>query len=313
MKAELVVAEARELAQPEEARKVHDFILKQASRFTSATYKTHLKDLYSHINKPAKEVTLSDVIGYKEELSRRRLKPATIALKLTVAREFFGFLKELGEVQVNPLALIKNPKVANISSSEALLDTEIKSLLGSINRSRPVGKRDFALLSLLYSAGLRVSELCNLKANCLEEREGKNGQKHIIIKVIGKGGKGRVVKVQGWVLQAIKDYQATQPRAEFLFTSTRTGKKLTPRGVQLLIKRRVGDLKKAGFFDRDKKVSPHSLRHTYATACLRLGAKPHKVQASLGHASIATTMRYYHELDELEDYAGDYLPAIDIS
>lgn len=219
-------------------------------------------------------------------LYQRRLKKTTIARKVATLRSFYGYLLREGQVSCNPAELIQLPRQekhipAVLSADEmlALLQVDFPDDLG--------GCRDRAIIELFYSAGIRISELTGLNVGDLHPREG-------LVKVRGKGRVERIVPVGTPALRAIETYLQrrelmpgrlaaadTQP----LFLSSR-GVRMNRRGVARVVERMV---QASGI---GRRISPHALRHTFATHLLDAGADLRSIQEMLGHRSLSTTQKY---------------------
>lgn len=223
-------------------------------------------------------------------------KRTTIARKLSTIRSFFYFLERNGLSKGNPAADISTPKQGKYIPAYLPIDEMFKLLQGP-DISKPLGLRDSAILEMMYSCGIRVSELegLNIPDIDFEQR---------IIRVIGKGNKERILPIGRKALKTVGDYMdAALPLRrrnrqdksgdEPLFLNNRGGR-LTARGIGLIVKKYV---KVCGLMT---DISPHSLRHTFATHLLDGGADLRSVQELLGHASLSTTQKYTHvSLDRL--------------
>ena len=224
-----------------------------------------------------------------------RYKRSTIARKLSAVRSFFAFLEKKGMVGVNPSADVSAPKREKYIPAHVPVD-EMFRLLDRPDVTRPLGKRDRAILEVLYSCGIRVSELTGLDVAHVDFAQR-------LVKVLGKGNKERIVPVGREALKTLEDYLEEtstlrkriygDKQASPLFLNARGGR-LTSRSVGKLVKRygREGTL----MLD----ISPHALRHTFATHLLDGGADLRAVQELLGHVSLSTTQKYTHvSLDKL--------------
>jgi integrase/recombinase XerD len=209
-----------------------------------------------------------------------------MARQVTTLKGFFGFLLENGTLNANPAELLVAPKIG--SSIPKFLDAgSVDQLIGSPDVASPTGLRDRAMLDLLYATGLRVSELIKVRVADLDELAGT-------LRVIGKGDKQRLVPVGREALQSIESYrtglrgQLLKNRVSpYLFVTARGGA-MTRQGFWKLL--RVHG-KTAGIF---RNLSPHILRHTFATHLLEGGADLRSVQTMLGHSDIGTTQIYTH-------------------
>ena len=218
------------------------------------------------------------------------LKKKTISRKLSTLRSFFRFLIREGKISDNPALLISAPRreqrlpgYLNIS--------EINELISLPNEKELLGLRDKAILEVLYGSGLRVGELVGLDLNDAD----------ILLEslvVLGKGRKERIVPVGSFAQRALREYLERRSRLikagryeDALFLNHR-GRRLTPRGVEFIINKYIYRLSVV------KKVSPHTLRHTFATHLLDGGADLRAVQELLGHKLLATTQIYTHVTTE---------------
>jgi integrase/recombinase XerD len=200
-------------------------------------------------------------------------------------RGFFGFLAEERELTINPAELLVAPKFGD-SLPKFLTARQVGGILEAPENAR-TGLRDRAMLDLLYATGLRVSELIQLRVGDLDESEG-------IVRVIGKGDKQRLVPVGRDALRSLEAYRTLQ-RPQLLKGRTSTYLFVTARGTgmtrQAFWKLLRAHGKAAGIF---RNLSPHVLRHTFATHLLEGGADLRSVQTMLGHADIGTTQIYTH-------------------
>lgn len=224
-----------------------------------------------------------------------KYKRSTIARKLSAVRSLFAFLEKQGMVERNPSADVSAPKREKYIPAYLPVD-EMFRLLERPDVTGSLGKRDRAILEVLYSCGIRVSELTGLDVGHVDF-----GQR--LVKVLGKGNKERIVPIGREALKALDDYLAEtsllrkkaygDAQKSPLFLNARGGR-LTTRSVGKLVKRygREGSL----MLD----ISPHALRHTFATHLLDGGADLRAVQELLGHVSLSTTQKYTHvSLDKL--------------
>lgn len=231
-------------------------------------------------------ISLDDLRQYLDHLRQRKMANRSIARQVTTLRGLFGFLLEEGELSQNPAELLVAPKIG--ASLPKYLDHErIEQLIDAPDGATPTGLRDHAMLELLYATGLRVSELIKVRVADLDEYQG-------IVRVMGKGGKQRLVPVGKAALSAIEEYREQQRGkllggrvSPYLFVTAR-GTAMTRQGFWKLLR---GHGKQAGIF---RSLSPHVLRHTFATHLLEGGADLRSVQTMLGHADIGTTQIYTH-------------------
>ena len=214
----------------------------------------------------------------------------TIARKISCLRSFFNFLDRSGINPGNPVADISTPKQGKYIPSYLPVDEMFKLLEGP-DRETPLGLRDLAIMEVLYSCGIRVAELAGLNMTDIDF-EGR------LIKVLGKGNKERIVPIGRKALDAVRNYseaviplrkkaQGDSGRSVPLFVNSRGGR-LTTRSVGSIIKKYSVE---SGLLT---DISPHSLRHTFATHLLDGGADLRSVQEMLGHMSLSTTQKYTH-------------------
>ena len=239
----------------------------------------------------APELESIDFLVIREYLGRLygRYKRTTLARKLSAIRSVFHFLERRGLVQRNPAADISSPKQGRYIPTHLPVD-EMFRLLEGPDRAKPLGLRDLAILEVLYSCGIRVSELSGLNLSSIDFDQR-------LVKVLGKGNKERIVPIGRKALGAIQDYmEATlplrkkaqrDPQDEPLFINFRGGR-LTTRSIGRVVKKYASQ---CGLMT---EITPHSLRHTFATHLLDGGADLRSVQELLGHVSLSTTQKYTH-------------------
>lgn len=274
------------------------FIRNQSCFNTKRDYKAEITLFYRVVGKRAMEITMQDLLNYKESLETRNLKPATIAKKLTVLRRLFTFLYEQGVIPTNPASGIKLPKVSNETTREILTLAECNRLLASIETETVRGKRDKAIMALLLINGLRVCEISRANMGDLLQTEDC-----WVLRVSGKGGKNIDTRIREDVLSAIQAYLETRKGCGekdplFIGTTHRAKDRLIRRSVQHMVKVR---LKQLGI-DRPH-VSTHSLRHSSITHLINGGATLIAAQDFARHANPATTQRYFHNLERLKNHA----------
>lgn len=231
-------------------------------------------------------VTRDHIIGYLLAMREREYASTTIARKSAAIRSFFAFLLNQHLLTADPTAELDAPRVER-SLPEVLSPEEVERLLAAPDPATPTGLRDKALLELLYATGLRVSEVVGLD---LDDIDLQNGT----LRCVGKGNKERLLPLYQRVLTILRDY-VTMARPHFqtcedeqAFFLNRRGQRLTRQGLWLIIKQYVDKVGIQG------EVTPHTLRHSFATHMLRGGAGLREIQQMLGHASIATTQIYTH-------------------
>ena len=209
-------------------------------------------------------------------------KKSSIGRKLASIRAFFKFLLRRGKVAKNPAELVSTPKKEKHLPFHLTID-EVTALVEAPGGAELLTLRDRVILETLYSCGIRVSELTGLNVASLELDEG-------LVRVLGKGNKERIVPLGSYARQAISAYFALRgtPPADAPLLLNARGGRLTSRSVGRIVDKYI--LKLATV----KKVSPHTLRHTFATHLLEGGADLRAIQELLGHASLSTTQKYTH-------------------
>ncbi|MEE9239499.1 MAG: site-specific tyrosine recombinase/integron integrase, partial [Thermodesulfobacteriota bacterium] len=208
---------------------------------------------------------------------------STVSRKLTTLRSFFTFMVRKGLLKQNPAKLIPLPKKEK-SLPVFLTVDEVFNLINSIDQDGILPLRDLAIIELLYSSGLRVSEISKIKILDIDRKEG-------LVKVSGKGNKERIVPFGSKAGEAILKYlerrSELKPKDDHFFLNNR-GTGITARSIDRIVK-------KYGLLSGiSKKISPHALRHTFATHLLGSGADLRSIQELLGHSSLSTTQRYTH-------------------
>ena len=225
------------------------------------------------------------VRAYLAHLARRKLSRASIARHLSAMRSFFKYLMREGLVEANPARTVATPKKEKHLPS-VMQTSDIALLLEQPDESRPLGVRDRAWLELLYASGLRIGELVGIDLEDVELRAR-------LVKVHGKGSKERIVPFGTKAEQAIRAYLAIRndlcadADEQALFVNYRGGR-ITTRSVRRLFDGYLrGASLRAG-------ISPHTMRHSFATHLLNAGADLRGIQELLGHASLSTTQKYTH-------------------
>lgn len=225
---------------------------------------------------------------YLANLYKRRLKKTSIARKLAAMNTFFRYLIREGSIAVNPLATVSAPRKDLLMPRHLSVD-EVFELLGDRFTEDIKGKRDRAVLEILYSTGIRLSELTALNREDVDFEQA-------LIRVRGKGRKERIVPVGTAALKTLKDYLAKRDSLEDNVTNAgaRKGPVITGRNNERINPRTVERIvdKYMGMGGTQKKISPHALRHSFATHLLDAGADLRSIQEMLGHESLSTTQRY---------------------
>ncbi len=258
---------------------------------TLAAYGSDLKIFSAWLNdKTVLEVEQADIAEFLVSRYQLGVGSRSSARFLSSLRRFYGYLHREGRLLKDPTLLIESPRLAR-TLPDSLSENDVDLLLAAPELSDVLGLRDRVMLELLYATGLRVTELIGLKFEQLNLRQG-------FVRVIGKGNKERLVPVGEQALDWLQRYleQGREQilvgrQSDFLFV-TRRGSSMTRQAFWYLIKRYA---KKQGI---EKHLSPHTLRHAFATHLLNHGADLRVVQLLLGHSDLSTTQIYTHVAQE---------------
>ena len=247
------------------------------------TLRAYRKDLELFFESSGDSVDLSDVRGFVASEINRGQKKSTASRRLAALRSFCKYLNREGIMKKNPAKLISSPKLPKQLPRFLTVD----EVFGLVEKPDGLGfmeQRDRAMLELMYSSGLRVAELSSLNLDDINLDEG-------LVKVMGKGRKERIVPVGGKAQEALRSYlveKMLQKKGDKALFVSRNGKRLDTRGVRRIVRKYSLALGLPG------KVSPHTLRHTFATHLLQSGADLRVIQELLGHSSLSTTQKYTH-------------------
>lgn len=254
---------------------------------TVEAYTSNLSDFALHLphHTLPTEVSQSDIESYMVVLYERQTAPTTQARTLSALRAFFRHLVALNMMENNPTEHIASPKCGR-PLPDTLSTAEIDAMIGAIDPTTPAGHRDRAIVEVLYSCGLRVSELTSLRLHDIHWKEG-------IVSIIGKGDKQRLVPISREAKRQLS-----------LYLECRHHMATTASGDTLFLNQRGGTLSRMAVFNIvtsaarlagiTKRISPHTLRHSFATHLLEGGADIRQVQELLGHEDITTTEIYTH-------------------
>ena len=267
---------------------------KGASSNTIAAYKNDLQQLADFIGSRAssdgwQSLNRSDIQDFILDLKQRGYTETSVARKVAAVRSFFAFLAAEGSITANPTEGLSSPRVGK-TLPKAISPNEVDELLEQpARRSTPEAKRDRAMLELLYATGMRVTELVSLDMDNLNLDPSSP-----FVRCIGKGAKERSIPIHDHALEAVNGYledgrpMMVRNHNEVALFVNRRGERLTRQGFWLILK---GYAKSANLGDG---VTPHTLRHSFATHMLRGGMPLRNVQEMLGHANISTTQVYTH-------------------
>lgn len=232
------------------------------------------------------DIQLEDLQHFAVQLHEHQIGPTSQARILSGIRSFYKYLLLSGEIEQDPTELLESPHLGE-RLPEVLSTDEIDQIQKSIDLSKPEGQRNKTIIEVLFSCGLRVSELVNLKLSNLYLEEG-------FVRVMGKGSKERLVPISSKAIKELKYWfvdrnlmKIQQGEEDYVFLNRR-GKHLTRTMILIMLKRQAVA---AGI---TKTISPHTLRHSFATELLKGGADLRAIQAMLGHESIGTTELYMH-------------------
>ena len=280
----------------------HLRVERNASEHTLRSYASDLEQFYQFLisreagaegetrELPVEKIDPLTIRAYLNALHGQH-KKSSLARKLATLRSFFRYLLDEGGITQNPAEWVATPKQEKLLPNFLLVD-EIFTLLESPEGETVWGARDRAILETLYSCGLRVSELVGLNDEDVDWQGG-------VVKVLGKGRKERIVPIGQKAIEALKAYRPRRDEAlarlgisrvgrrQPLFINRRGGR-LTTRSVGRILQKYI---RKSALL---RKVSPHALRHSFATHLLDAGADLRAIQEMLGHVSLSTTQRYTH-------------------
>jgi len=294
--------------------KADEFARRSTSEATRRAYGRVVREFFASAgNLHPTAIEPSHVRVWRDVLTRRKQKAATISFKLAVVRAFFGYLIALGLVEKNPAdaKFVLPPQLPEDMAGRALTPEEVRSVLAGPDRSKPEGARDYALLLVMLRMGMRVSEVCSLKASDLKWSHGR-----WILKFKVKGGRERTLPVPDEVRTAIKEYlKLDEKRRRNLHSDGDKAYLFQPlvnyRTLEFakpLSTRMVGHIvARWGNWGGVGKLSPHDLRRTAITRALDQGLSYRQVQMMSGHKDPKTVMRYDHHRENLDQNAVNHL------
>lgn len=259
---------------------------KNYSKDTISSYHKDLSEYISYLNdlnKNILNIKYNDIKGYLEFLNSKQNNNATISRKISSLRSFYRFLVSEGKLENNPFLSVKLPKKEK-KLPRFFNYSELEEMFEIPDLNTPLGQRDRLILELLYATGVRVSELVNIKVADIKNKE---------IKILGKGNKERYVEFGEYADEILKLYlnsgylKLNQKSSEYLFLN-KNYTKLTDRGVRFLLDKIIKQT------SINKNISPHMIRHSFATHLLNEGCDLLSVQQLLGHESLTATSIYTH-------------------
>ena len=261
---------------------------KKYSENTISSYQIDLKKANNFLEKNFSDLTKKDIQNYIQKLSKNE-NASSISRCISTLKSFYKFLELNKYTKINPLTTITNPKTAK-KLPKVLSEEEINKLL-DINLKTDFDYRNKAMLELMYSSGLRVSELVNLTINDIDLNNAS-------VRIFGKGAKERIVPLDDYAIEALNNYILyhrtplfKHGENNYLFLNNH-GTKMTRQGFFKILEKIA---KEKGI---KSELSPHTLRHSFATHLLKHGADLRSIQELLGHSDISTTQIYTHITNE---------------
>jgi len=266
--------------------------LQDEKGYSEHTVKSYVDDIYSLIHFLDNE-QFGDVLTVSPRIARfyvatlhEQYSATSIARKISSLRSLYNFLNKESLMRQNPFTDVELPKKEK-RLPKFIYPDEIESLFNSIDTEKHIGKRNKLIMEFLYGTGVRVSELCAIKLNDIDYSQG-------LVLIHGKGSKDRYVPLHENLIQQLQEYvlmtrdellQKSLEPNKFLFLNNR-GNPITPRGIRLVINKIINDS------EENLKISPHTLRHSFATHLLNNGADLRSVQELLGHSHLSSTQIY---------------------
>jgi site-specific recombinase XerD len=284
-------------------REVEEFLgaltLEGRSEHSVRAYRRDLEGVLAALPGPLGEARPADLRECFRRQQQAGRSPSSINRAIAAARSLCRFLFEEGRLETNPAQALRSIRLGPLLAPKHLTVEEVQRLLSLPDSATPTGRRDYAILMLLYNTGLRVGEFCALNRDDVQlPAEGWGA-----LQVVGKGHRLHRLPINRPAADALLAYLADREDAEPTLFLNRSGERFSVRGIALLVNRY---LRAAGITDRS---GPHLLRHTFATHALRARPNLRAVQELLGHAWVTTTQRYTHlEVEDLQDQVAD-MPA----
>lgn len=266
---------------------------KNYSKHTIESYKQDIVEYLEYLDEKhikLLKVKYDEIRAYLKYLSDKKDINSTISRKISALRSFYKYLQNNNKIENNPFSLINLPKKEK-KLPRFFYYNELEELFNTPKLNTPLGQRDRLILEMLYATGVRVSELVNIKISDISDRT---------IKILGKGNKERIVRFGEYCEEILKMYlndghYKLNSSSEYLFLNN-SGGQLTDRGVRYLLDKIISKT------TIEKKISPHMIRHSFATHLLNEGCDILTVQELLGHESLTATSIYTHVTnDRLKD------------
>ena len=263
--------------------------LRYEKKYSEETISSYELDILEYINFTEnnnisiEKAKYNDVSRFLMDLSNRKEKATTLSRKISSLRGFYKFLMRENVSGNNPFTLVKSPKKEK-KLPRFFYYNELEELFNACNMETPLGVRDRLILEILYASGIRVSELVNIKLSDISGEE---------IRIFGKGAKERIALIGDYAKEVLDDYlnrsypELNTKKSEYLLLNN-NGNKLTTRGVRYILDKIIEKT------TVNKKISPHMLRHSFATHLLNEGCDILSVQELLGHESLSATAIYTH-------------------
>lgn len=294
----------------EQIVKEYQYYLQSVKMMSHNSIVSYINDITNYVNfliekcsiEDVKDVTSEDIRSYLASLKKKKMSSASMSRNLCSVKSFHRFLYEEQLVKVNIAKEITSPKMEKKLPTVLSIE-EVSKLLDVVKGDKPIEKRNQAMLEMIYGTGLRVSELCNIKVSDLRFTSKQ-------IRVFGKGSKERIVPINDYALNMIRKYLiearpmllGIKKDLGYLFLNSH-GEVITRVGFFKILKNLASAAK------IEKNISPHTLRHSYATHLLEAGVDIRLIQEMLGHEDIATTQIYTHlSLNKIKEVYGNAHP-----
>lgn len=294
----------------EQIVKEYQYYLQSVKMMSHNSIVSYINDITNYVNfliekcniDDVKDITSEDIRSYLASLKKKKMSSASMSRNLCSVKSFHRFLFEEQLVKANISKEISAPKMEKKLPTVLSIE-EVSKLLDVVKGDKPIEKRNQAMLEMIYGTGLRVSELCNIKVSDLRFTSKQ-------IRVFGKGSKERIVPINDYALNMIRKYLiearplllGMKKDQGYLFLNNH-GEVITRVGFFKILKNLANEA------NIEKNVSPHTLRHSYATHLLEAGVDIRLIQEMLGHEDIATTQIYTHlSLNKIKEVYGNAHP-----